>query len=357
MTGALFASVVAFFAVGTGLAPAQDRALVVGTRQVAPFAMRDADGSWSGISVDLWQAIAADLDLEFEFRELELDGLVEGLANGSLDVGVAALTVTERRATRFDFSHPYYSSGLGIAVAGQPATGLLSILRSFPFGALLRALVALLGAIWIAGAVIWVFEHRRNPEQFGGGVLRGMGEAFWWSAVTMTTVGYGDKAPRTPGGRLFALIWMFTSVVVISGFTAAIASTLTVGRLQTDIQNPRDLKRDTTATVAGTTSETWLERHGIRTRAFPSVEAGLEAVASGELTAAVYDAPILRHLAVSEFEGRIQVLPFLLDHQNYAFGLKPESALRKPLNRALLHQTESISWSALLQRYLGAPGA
>ena len=103
--------------------------------------------------------------------------------------------------------------------------------------------------------------------------------------------------------------------------------------------------------------EDWLERKGIRTHAFPSVEAGLEAVASGELTAAVYDAPILRHLAVSEFEGRIQVLPFLLDHQNYAFGLKPESALRKPLNRALLHETESISWSALLQRYLGAPGA
>ena len=39
--------------------------------------------------------------------------------------------------------------------------------------------------------------------------------AFWWAAVTMTTVGYGDKTPVTTGGRIVGLVWMFTSVIVI----------------------------------------------------------------------------------------------------------------------------------------------
>ena len=104
----------------------------------------------------------------------------------------------------------------------------------------------------IVGVLIWLFERRRNPEQFGGSVSEGIGNGFWWSAVTMTTVGYGDKAPVSTAGRALGLVWMFVSIITISGFTAAIASSVTVNKLQTRINGVADLPRVNVGSVANT---------------------------------------------------------------------------------------------------------
>ena len=75
----------------------------------------------------------------------------------------------------------------------------------------------------VVGVVMWLGERRRNQAQFGGTAAHGIGAGLWWSAVTMTTVGYGDKAPVTILGRLLGLVWMFAAIIIISSFTAAIA--------------------------------------------------------------------------------------------------------------------------------------
>jgi polar amino acid transport system substrate-binding protein len=51
----------------------------------------------------------------------------------------------------------------------------------------------------------WLFECKHNPQQFGEDATRGSWANLWWAAVTMTTVGYGDKALATVGGRIIAL--------------------------------------------------------------------------------------------------------------------------------------------------------
>ena len=47
---------------------------------------------------------------------------------------------------------------------------------------------------------------------------------FWWAIVTMTTVGYGDFSPETPGGRVFAVLIMFIGISLVSLLTATISS-------------------------------------------------------------------------------------------------------------------------------------
>jgi ABC-type amino acid transport substrate-binding protein len=53
--------------------------IVVGTMRAPPFVLRSDDGQWSGLSIDLWRQIAAELKVRFELREYDYDlaGLLE----------------------------------------------------------------------------------------------------------------------------------------------------------------------------------------------------------------------------------------------------------------------------------------
>ncbi|MDZ7684337.1 MAG: transporter substrate-binding domain-containing protein [Gammaproteobacteria bacterium] len=76
--------------------------LIVGTRVGPPLVIDDGAGDFDGITIELWRRVAADLGIDYEFRETSLAGLISGLENGSIDVSAAALTVTPEREARLD---------------------------------------------------------------------------------------------------------------------------------------------------------------------------------------------------------------------------------------------------------------
>jgi len=332
---------------------ASERTLIVGTKVAPPFATRSESGTWDGLSIVLWRRIADELGLVHEFRETDLERLVDGLEDGRLDASVAALTVTADRERRIDFTHPFFTSGLAIAIA--PAEGAdrwLALGRGLLSPGFLRGVAALAVVLTIFGVLVWLFERRRNAEQFGGGVIRGVGSGFWWSAVTMTTVGYGDKAPATIGGRIVGLVWMFTSIVTISGFTAAIASTLTLQSMSLSINGPEDLPGRKVASIADSSSDEYLLRRGIDRRTYPSLSDALDAVAAGEVEAMVYDAPLLRYTVGTDYDDALTVLPDEFEPQDYAFGLPAGSDLRDEVNVAMLEIITDPSWQATVNRFL-----
>jgi ABC-type amino acid transport substrate-binding protein len=261
--------------------------------------------------------------------------------------------VTPEREEIVDFTHPFHTSGLGIAVAPRKGRWL-AVLRRFFSWTFLKVAAGLIVILLVAGTVVWFFERRRNPEQFGGGIGKGLGAGFWWSAVTVTTVGYGDKAPKTAAGRAVALIWMFMGIVLISGFTAALASVLTTAKLESPVRGPENLPGVRVSTVAGTTSENYLRDQHIRFRAYQSPEEALNSVAAGKADAAVYDAPILRHLVTQRNDTALQVLHRKFERQDYGFALPSGSALREPINRVLLRTIGDPAWQDTLYKYLGA---
>ncbi len=326
--------------------------LRVGTREAPPFAMKTETGDWTGLAIDLWREIAADLGVDFTFQEVSLPEMVDGVAAGRLDAGVAALTITAERERRVDFTHPFFTSGLGIAVRDTGGgINWLGVLRGFLSPAFLTVLIALAGVLMAAGVAIWFFERRKNHDQFGGTPVEGLGSGFWWSAVTMTTVGYGDKSPVTLGGRLVALIWMFTSVIIISSFTAAIASSLTVSSLASPIQGPADLARHQVAAVRGSTGADYLLARGIRVTEFASVAEALDALKTGQVEAAVHDRPILQYQ--SRLVGDVKTLPHSFQRQDYGISLPPESPLRQEINVALLERIAGTWWLSEKQRWFG----
>lgn len=326
--------------------------LIVGIKEAAPFVMPNGDGTYSGISIDLWTKLAERLGLEYEFEKRDLQGLLDGVEDGSLDAGIAAITITSDREEVLDFTHPYFSTGLTIAVKPERGLTLGRLLAILFSRELLFAILGLCTLLFVIGTLIWLLERRANPEQFRKG-LGGVGAGFWWSAVTMTTVGYGDKAPVTPGGRILALVWMFGSLIILGAFLAAFTSALTLDNLGPDITGEEDLARVRVATAASSSSEAYLEAQRVSSRPYPGLRESLDALVDSEVDAVVYDDPLLRYLANTDYKGEVRVLETIFDPQQYGIALPTNSDLRETINRELPRIIRSGDWQDVLFGYFG----
>jgi polar amino acid transport system substrate-binding protein len=59
-----------------------------------------------------------------------------------------------------------------------------------------------------------------------------LNEGIYWAVVTMTTVGYGDKAPKTPIGRFIAVLWMLGGLALISLLSTSLVARMTADRVE-----------------------------------------------------------------------------------------------------------------------------
>ena len=60
---------------------------------------------------------------------------------------------------------------------------------------------------------MFTIENPVNPE-FGT-----LLDSFWWSVVTLSTVGYGDVVPVTPEGKVFSVLLIGMGIVLIGTLT------------------------------------------------------------------------------------------------------------------------------------------
>ena len=336
----------------------QSETLRVGVVELQPFVMKTVDGHWQGISIDLWREVADRMDVDFELRGYDsVEVLTEAFVKGDLDL-TPMVAVTAEREALVDFSDAYYMSGAAIVVPVQKAgQGWFRVVRRF-FSVEFLQVIGLLILLWlIAGVAVWLFEGHRNREMFGGHPARGVAQGIWWAAVTMTTVGYGDLAPKTAGGRIVGVVWMFAAIISISGFTAAISSSLTVGELSGKVRGMHDLATARVGTVAESSPEAYLMKKGIKqVRSFGNPEEGLQSLVDKKTDAFVFQGPVVKNLAKTEFRGRVEVLPGTFDHHYVSMAVQPGSQLREPLNRAVLEFIETDRWTQILKQYLGQGG-
>ena len=336
------------------------RKLIVGVAVGPPFNIKNADGSWTGISVELWRQIAKELGIDFEFHETNLMGNFAGLSEGWLDVAVGPLTITEQREEICDFTHSYFVSNLAVAVPRNrfPASArfLLAFFDPSAWWIILRIVIGFFAIMVVVAGLMWLCERRANPAQFGGEgrPVKGFGSALWWSVVTMTTVGYGDVAPRTLQGRLIAVAWMFVSIVLVSIFTATWASILTTERLHqnTVIRGLDDLRQIHVGTFSDSAAAQYLATNHIDYKALPRTEL-FDWLKKGKIQAVLYDEPFLRYEVRTQYEGEFTVVPLHLDPQLYAFAVREGAPLREPINRVLLRKIHEPAWSDLVYQYLG----
>jgi len=334
---------------------AQDGENVIGIRVAPPFVIEEEDGIYSGLTIALWEHIAEQTGIEYRYEERDIQGMLDGVADGSLYASASALTITSEREESMDFTHPFFVTGLGIAVSYQPVGVWQSFLAIFSFDFFwVLLLLFLLLLFW--GVLVWFFERKENSDEFGGSTAEGVGSGFWWAAVTMTTVGYGDKSPRTLGGRIIGFIWMFTGIVVISFFTASIASSLTVTQLDSRVSGPTDLPFVRVGALQQSATMDYLESERIRASSYETIEAGLRAVEENEIDAFVHDAPIIQYYTQLDFRNRVRVLSSTFNDQYYGIALPLGAEYRNQMNRIILDYIASEEVGRVEKQILGGLG-
>ena len=110
--------------------------------------------------------------------------------------------------------------------------GLLRITRTRALSRLGRALLTVKDegliliattfiVLYFAATGIYLFEREAQPEVFGS-----IPDSIWWAVTTLTTVGYGDSYPVTPGGRVFTSIVLLCGMAIVAAPAGLVATAL-----------------------------------------------------------------------------------------------------------------------------------
>ena len=91
--------------------------LIVGVdANFRPFEFKNEKGEFTGFDVQLWDAVAKDLGLDYKWQTMDFNGIIPALQSKSIDAAIAGITIKSSREEVVDFSYPYYDAGLVILV-------------------------------------------------------------------------------------------------------------------------------------------------------------------------------------------------------------------------------------------------
>jgi ABC-type amino acid transport substrate-binding protein len=323
--------------------------LRVGVVESTPYAMRDDQGNWTGLAISLWRRVAERAGVTYRFEPVTgIDSLLP-LVGRRVDVLLEA-PVTANGVGEVDYLFPYHQSTLAVA---RPQRGdIWRVAKNLLSVQFLKIILSLSVLLIIVGTLVYFLERRDNGEQFGGErtLAQGIGSGFWWAGVTLTTIGYGDKAPTTLGGRIVAMLWMLTALAITASLTAAVVSALNQGNA---ISFPEDLQDHVIGTTAETSAARYLEREELDVHSFPDASAGLRALQKGDIDYFVDNETAIRYALRQNNSLAASVQPTEERPQAYAIAVERGSPLRDSLSAATISVVLSQSWLRTLDEFGG----
>lgn len=214
---------------GRGTLPA----MIPAARRVGPFTLQ----SWQARTDGPLLAAAAVflVVLTVPVVDLRLDPGVK-VALQVLDVLIWAAFVLDYTVRlylapqRWLFVRTHVPDALMVAL---PALRPLRILRLLSLGSLLARrsantqlvdtgrLVAGTAALVVYLGAVGTLDAERGAAKAN---ITSFGDALWWASTTITTVGYGDRYPVTPLGRIIAVSIMLVGIALLGVLTASIAA-------------------------------------------------------------------------------------------------------------------------------------
>ena len=350
LTGMMAAALVA------AAAGIPDEKLKVGVAELPPFVIISGQ-RYSGVSVDLWRNITDSLKMDYQYiRFPNYPELHNALKKGEIDISVYPLSVSSERLSDFRFSIPFYISKLGLAEKISYRNDLFRLLGSILSWTTLRWFLLLLPVTLLFSVLVWLFEKKNNSAHFRPG-YKGIGDGLWWAFVTMSTVGYGDKAPKSTVGRILTILWIFFAVTMFVSVTGFMSSEMTVSRIRSFAVSKDDLKKVMVGTIANSGYSRLLESSQIRFKSYGSIEEGYKALMDQEVDFFIYDGTIMKYMIREAGLGKkIKVIETPFENQYFCFPAPYENEkLIDAINPVLINIIESNLLHRILREYQMAP--
>ena len=351
---AALALIILAAAAAAGEGPALNQPLRVAVYDVPPYGLVEPDGSIDGASVDLWRRAAEVLGRQYRFVPVpQMEAILQGLERNEFDAAIGAITITPERLAQVEFSYPAHRSGVAVAV--RKDTGAVAAFLNY--GAVvteISPLIAITAALLITmGVAMWLVEKPMRSAT-GDSAVTSFRDGVYWAVVPMTTVGYGDKTPKTARGRAIAILWMLISVALVSILSTTLVSKMTAERVAgIDHLSDRDLEGKRLAAVAHSSGAEYLDERRLQYAHFDDLPGALAALAEGRADAVVNSVGALQYLVAARFSRTIETPDSVLAPAYMAFALPRGSALKQPLDRALIEITASAEWRRVEQSYFG----
>ena len=315
-----------------------DESTVVGVSHYHPFVdICVKDGKVAsvagGYSIEDWERVAEKLEISnISYKILgSAEEKLACLERKECDVAIGGISVVKDRESRVDFSHPTFESGVGVMVGEND-----NILPEFS-DATKKTLEYLAVFIILCGHVLWLSERGKDAihDDYFPGIL----ESFWCTIATMTTVGYGDIAPKKWIGRCTATLVMFTGIGFFGVVVAQLSADFASHNAKFNISSYSDLKGLKIATKDGISKDI-LVGAGISPKVFPTIEETYESLKNGDIDAVVYDLPGLLSYVRENSDSGLIVLDQVFYKHNYAFAFPEGSDLREKVNRIMVANPE-----------------
>ena len=345
----LFPSILSIF---NNLAQTQiDSTLQIGYAGSEPFVMEGEEAI--GIAPDLWKEIAFNADLKYRFQHYaSISEGLDAVRAGDVDALIGPITINAQRAENLSFSQPFFDTEMGILapIVEMSFWDRIEPLFSTSF---LFAVSGFLLLLSIVGFLFWLVEGRRYPADYGKTPTKGIGSGIWLALVTMTTVGYGDMAPRTAIGRVVIGSWMIISLIMATSFVAGIATTLTAaGEGEKTITEIGQLTGKKVAVPNYKKMVDNFKAVGGSPVTVDNAKEGYSLLIDGKVDALVYDIVPLQYVyKASEHDG-YQLSKRNLNPQHYGFAFPLNSRLRYQVDIEILKLKESNDIEQLILGYV-----
>ena len=328
---------------------AQAEKLRVGVVPIEPLTIAESEGVYDGLAIRLWESVAGSADLTFDYVDIARDSADAQLARGAIDVFLTATPATGLQDS-IPHSPIYFSSNLAVA-SPEAGNAFVQVIRGLFQPRFFQIVLALSILLLFVGLIIWAVERKSNEEQFGGGgkVIRGIGAGFWWAGVTLTTIGYGDKAPVSFWGRMVAMLWMLVGLAVSATLTAALVSLAEESGSELSI--PGDLEGARNVIVEGHELTGFLERLDVPYETAPDLAAAFARVAEDDADHIIANEMELDYYTRNHSTA-LSVQSTRLEPNYYAIGFRQNLPEADRISRLVTAVTESTAWPGWLGEFV-----
>lgn len=322
----------------------------VGIAGNEPFVFEETN---TGISIEIWEEIARQNAWNSEYLKFNsVNEVLLALENKEIDVAVGPISITADRLENISFSQPFYNSSIALISRIKDLNFWQKIKPLFSLR-LLAAVGVFLIILAFVGTLLWLAERKESPEQFAKHPLKGIGTGMWLAIVTMSTTGYGDKAPITLLGRIVAGSWMVISIIFATTMVAGIANTLTLTNLKTTtISNIEQLSGKKTATISTSSSELFLSKTRVKIKAVENLDIAFDKLEKKEVEAVVFDKPQLLYFLKENHKDNLYISKVEYYKQGYGFALRENATLNKAIDISLLKLIENETVDHIIHNYI-----